>query len=486
MAEDSDVKAPGELSRRRFINSVTGVAGSVMAAAAVSASAGEKPLSGEADLSAQGDSQQLDVIVIGGGFAGVTAARDLQCAGYNTLVLEARDRLGGRTFTQDFEGDAIEMGGTWVHNAQPFVWSEMQRYGIGVIETPGAVAQDFRWVDAKGALKALTGAQFESVALAWQTFCAQARAVLPRPFDLMHNRAAVLQAEQMGALEHLQKLELDELQADFIRAMVALFGDCAAEDVAYLEILRFHMLAGDYFPTLMDSTARFQIEGGTRRLIDAMVTEGGFPIALQTRVTAVRETADGVEVDTHSGQSYKAKAAVCTLPLNTLNSVAFSPPKPEGMTEMAGIGHPGNGHKLFVKVRGDVGNLAGFSAHEQMHYLMTYKQHSDYTLLVVFAKRNGELDVEDNSALQAALRKYIPDVEVLSSMRHDWLADPLAVGTWATFRPGWLATYGDALVRDRGALQFASGDIGEGWRGSIDGAIGAGTLAARRTAVRLG
>lgn len=486
MAKDSDGLARGELSRRRFINSVTGVAGSVMAAAAVSAAAGSQTRSGDGGPSGEGDSQPLDVIVIGGGFAGVTAARDLHCAGYNTLLLEARDRLGGRTHTRDFEGDAIEMGGTWVHNAQPFVWSEMQRYGIGVVETPGAVAQDFRWVDASGALQALTGLQFESVAVAWQTFCAQARAVLPRPFDLMHNRAAVLQAEQMRALEHLQTLKLDELQADFIRAMVALFGDCAAEDVAYLEVLRFHMLAGDYFPTLMDASARFQIEGGTRRLIEAMVAEGGFPIALQNRVKAIGETADGVEVSTHSGRSYKARAAVCTLPLNTLNSVAFSPSKPAGLTEMASIGHPGNGHKLFVKVRGDVGNLAGFSAHEQMHYLMTYKQHPDYTLLVVFAKREGELDVEDNGALQAALRKYIPGVEVLASSRHDWLADPLAGGTWATFRPGWLANYGDALVRDRGALQFASGDIGEGWRGTIDGAIGAGTLAARRTAARLG
>ena len=57
-----------------------------------------------------------EAIVIGGGFGGMTAARDLHDAGHTVLVLEGRDRLGGRTWYKPFRRSekSIEFGGTWV------------------------------------------------------------------------------------------------------------------------------------------------------------------------------------------------------------------------------------------------------------------------------------------------------------------------------------------------------------------------------------
>ena len=75
---------------------------------------------------AQGSDQRInDVIVIGGGFAGVSAARDLSWRGKNTLLLEAKSRLGGRTWTTEFSDHDIEVGGTWIGWSQPHVWAEM-------------------------------------------------------------------------------------------------------------------------------------------------------------------------------------------------------------------------------------------------------------------------------------------------------------------------------------------------------------------------
>lgn len=60
--------------------------------------------------------QSYDVVVIGGGFAGLVAARDLaKQPGVNVLLLEGRDRIGGRTWTASVFGEEFEMGGTWVH-----------------------------------------------------------------------------------------------------------------------------------------------------------------------------------------------------------------------------------------------------------------------------------------------------------------------------------------------------------------------------------
>ena len=86
-------------------------------------------------------SRSVGVVVIGGGFAGITAARDLKHRGFNVLLLEARDRLGGRTWFKEVNGFHVELGGTWIHWTQPFVWAEKERYGLEVQETPGCVAE---------------------------------------------------------------------------------------------------------------------------------------------------------------------------------------------------------------------------------------------------------------------------------------------------------------------------------------------------------
>ena len=93
-----------------------------------------------------------DVIIIGGGFAGVTAARELGHKGIRCVLLEARDRLGGRTFTGTFAGQQIEFGGAWIHWCQPHVWAEVARYGLEIVESlrpetsPGSRAVSARTV----------------------------------------------------------------------------------------------------------------------------------------------------------------------------------------------------------------------------------------------------------------------------------------------------------------------------------------------------
>lgn len=123
-----------QVSRRDFLASAAAVSGGGLALLAAAPGAAQAAGGTEVKRATQTD---YDVIVIGGGFSGVTAARDCKKNNLRTLLLEAKSRLGGRTFDTQFRGHHIELGGTWVHWTQPAVWSEIERYGIEVEETPG-------------------------------------------------------------------------------------------------------------------------------------------------------------------------------------------------------------------------------------------------------------------------------------------------------------------------------------------------------------
>ena len=80
---------------------------------------------------------QVDVVVIGAGAAGIAAARRLMRPGLSTVVLEARDRIGGRAFTQGFEGQGLDMGCGWLHSADDNVLTaQVEAQGLTLDQTP--------------------------------------------------------------------------------------------------------------------------------------------------------------------------------------------------------------------------------------------------------------------------------------------------------------------------------------------------------------
>jgi hypothetical protein len=120
--------------------------------------------------------------------------RELGRAGLGVLVLEARDRVGGRTWTDRRLGHDLELGGTWVHWVQPHTWAEMTRYGREITRSPPA--GEAYWPGAGGAPRAGTLDEFMALIDAGQqAIVDDVRAAIPRGTDPA--------AGQIGALDAL-------------------------------------------------------------------------------------------------------------------------------------------------------------------------------------------------------------------------------------------------------------------------------------------
>ncbi|MGZ4510173.1 MAG: flavin monoamine oxidase family protein, partial [Mycobacterium sp.] len=74
---------------------------------------------------------EVDYCVVGAGFAGLTAALRLKRAGHSVALLEARDRVGGRTFTEYRpDGTWIDRGGAWIGPGQDRIYAMMDEFGV--------------------------------------------------------------------------------------------------------------------------------------------------------------------------------------------------------------------------------------------------------------------------------------------------------------------------------------------------------------------
>lgn len=485
-------------SRRSFLKALGGAAG--LAAL---------PLPARGSSGRQAPAERYDVIVVGGGFAGVTAARELTQRGFRTLIVEARHRLGGRTFTAQVGDAHVDLGGTWIHWTQPFVWAEAMRYGLPLVETPGALPERVLWWDGSavkeaglGEALALAGAALcasgetpdaplrtlEALALAGSLaseFHAPALRAFPRPFDPL----AADTWKPFDALSVRDRLDAMDLSADRRGLLEGLLGSACCgpfAEAGFVEMLRWWALSGGDFQRYGDSVARYSLRDGTVSLLEAILADGRPDVRLGTPVAGISQGPDGVRVTSTAGEEFLGRAAIAALPLNLLGSIAFTPALHPEKRAASRERHSGAGIKLYARVRGDVPRLAAFAPEsEPLSMIFTAESGEEGGTLIAFGTDPRQIDAHSTTEVQAALTRFLPGVTVRDSWAHDWHLDPYALGTWCILRPGQMTRYLARLREPEGLVHFAGGDIALGWRGFIDGAIESGSCAAKAVAEML-
>jgi monoamine oxidase len=486
----SDEKGEGKrdrLTRRRFMQSagIGALAAGGLAHGKTALGAQEVPEPKQPR--AGGDpSTDYDAVVIGAGFAGVTAARELGANGLRILLLEARPRIGGRTFTSEIAGHAVELGGAFFHWTQPHAWTELVRYGLEIEEPERTEPVRSAWVSG-GELK--QGGENDIPLLAFPAagaFFFDAMQLLPRPHDPLFV-PAIAEAERQTVRDRLDGLKLPDDQRDILDAVLSTSCHGSLAEASVVEMLRWYTLPGSSMQNMIDAVGRYTLRGGTRTLIERMLADAKAEVRLATPVKSIQQRDGQAVVTTEGNETVSAGAVVVTVPLKTLGAIEFSPPLSPGKRAIASEGHAGSGVKLHIKVSGKLGTFTGLAPWPApLTSLSTEYTDADGTVLTAFGGSGELLDINDDKAIQEAVRRMLPEAEVLWAAGYDWNVDPYSRGTWCVFGPGQLTRYLRELQRPEGRVFYAGGDNANGWRGFIDGAIEGGLRAAREVRQLLG
>lgn len=423
---------------------------------------------------------RCDVLIVGAGMAGLTAARELSTRGLSVVVLEGRDRIGGRTWTDHRLGLDLEMGGTWVHQVQPHIWAELTRYGLGVTASPEperfllATPEGVRELDPDHALGLLDEGLLG--------LCEGARPALPRPFDPLFAKDEITELDKITAAERLKEMNLGDEALAVTEAFLSTGFQALPENIAVSHVARLFALSQWDTTTDLEAAATFKIVGGTRALAEAIAADGSADIRLDTDVVRVITTDSGVTAQTAAGETFEATKIIVTTPINALPGIVFDPRLSPAKQTAVAQGQPSRGLKLWARVKGPVQPFMGFaSPHLSPLTISQYEYEIDGdSIIVAFGDAASRLPEDDLEAVQEAVRHWLPDAEVVAVARHDWTTDPFSLGTWANTYAGQITGAIPALQAPEGPLHFAGADYANGWFGYMDGAIESALTTSRR------
>lgn len=397
----------------------------------------------------EGSAMNTEVVVIGAGAAGLAAARELRRCGRSVVVLEARDRAGGRAYTRETADHRhpVELGAEFIHGDAEVTMSLLRECGRGTLDIG------------------------ETLPRIWES----TQRVLDR---------VELTGPDRSVDAFLKAIDMPE--TDDARMLIEGFDAAITADAS------IHAIAKEWQGDGNDT--QFRPEGGYGPIIDHLASELADCMHFETRVEHIAWSSDGVSVDAvdASGRSrVSARSAVITVPVSILREggMRFTPPLPPHKREAINAIGMGPVVKVLLEFRTVFWDEAFYEAPPECGFRTVWSRVPQHApLLVAWAGGDAVSRLLAGTAdpVAAAVdtcEQLFPSVDVRGQLAaayyHDWQADPFSRGAYSYLR----VNGGDAreqLARPIGDTLFFAGEAACAQdAGTVAGALESGYRAAR-------
>lgn len=435
-------------------------------------------------------SRSTDVVIIGAGIAGLAAARTLAERGLSVVVLEARDRVGGRVFTERTpEGALVEHGAEFIHGRAPELWSLIEESGAQAVERTGAMLQE----RAPGA-----GLTTEE-----ETNDSEG------PFGDL-DELTNLQGEDVSFADWLAERDVAQWQRDALTGYVEGFNAADAGRIS-AQALGTQQKAED----AIEGDRAWHLPAGYSQLAEYLATRvraAGGEIQLDCEVDAIRWWPSQVVVS-HRHGDVRAPRCLITLPLGVLQAANASAPhsvriEPEPVSLFEArrlvMGQVIRFTMVFRERWWERAAVADPQALQSMHFVLTrgrippvwWTRHPEREAFPTLTGWSGgphsealrtksETELRDIACRNLAEIFSVPEAEIrallLSLHTFNWSDDPFARGAYSYVPTGALDASANMAMPEADTLFFAGEhtDLTGNW-GTVHAALGSGLRAARQ------
>lgn len=438
---------------------------------------------------------KTDVGVVGAGFAGLAAARSLVAQGKKVVVLEARDRVGGRVKAGELAGHAVDVGGMWAGPTQTRLLDLIKEYGLHLVPQfeDGKDISELNGIrttaDREGTgLNTKAQAEYDRVVHELNALTGQLSPDAPWTVP----RAEAL--DEMTVQDWLDSMTQNEDVRSFIRAMIRSNFAADAFQISFLYFL-FYLRSADNFETVIgfkNAAQAFLVKETMHQLAARMAHELVNAIVLEAPVRAISQGANSVTLDSEKG-IWQCDYAIVAVPLPLTVRIAYQPTLPPERDLLAQRMPMGSVIKYWVAYEKPFWRERGLNgmiwSDESPSAGISDASPSDGGpgFLVGFFEAHNALKwtgrpVEERKRfiVDRMVQFFGPEAaHPIDYEDQDWPAEVWSRGCYGPFMgPGVLTTVGRVIRQPHGRVHWAGTETATRWSGYIDGAIRSGERAA--------
>jgi monoamine oxidase len=451
----------------------------------------------------EGALREADVAVVGAGLAGLAAARDLMAGGAAVVVVEARDRVGGRLLNEDIgDGKVVEVGGQWIGPTQDRLAALAEEMGVDTFPTHTEGENTLEW---KGRLKRYRGTvpRVNPLVL-MDTNRAQRklnRMATEVPLDRPWAAPSAAEWDGMTAHTWLQRNMRTRAGRALLEMGTEAVWAAQPEDISLLHML-FYIHSAGTLEMLFDTEGGAQdsrFVGGSQRVALALAERLGEVVVTSAPVRRIDHGHEAVTLATDAG-TVRAKRAVVAIPPTLAGRMVYDPPLSgyrDQLTQRMPLGTVGKCMALYDEPFWRADGLSGEATSDAGPVKITFDNSPpDGTpgVLLGFlegrhARRLGRLEAAERRELVIGCFTRLFGERAAKPVRYIerlWAEEEFSRGCYGChLPPGAWTNYGEALRAPIGPLHWAGAEIAEVWSGYMDGAVRSGEAVAQEVLAAL-